>query len=641
MHQTNLFRFYLNLFIATLSLLGNVAVSQQNFGSIVSKNNEYSIDSQNIVSTISVPLKMQGVGFFSISSFSFYIGFDPSKLQFAGVEPVAVSNVSSNVSGNLLSLQWSNPGNPVNMTSNTLVVNILFNRIAIGDVSLIFQPGSKVGGSQGLLPVNYTNTVLLQTWDLSIENVPSNGGTSTGAGNYLPGQLIQLQATPEPGFLFSSWTQNGQNIGSGPNLAFIMPNSHASLQANFTPKSYQVLTHPLPTQGGSTNGSGIYNYGQTVTVQAVPALGYSFSKWTINGVQVSSLPSYSFQMPDSDLDLWANFELINYNLSLNANPPTGGIVTGGGNYHYNQTVVATAIPATGFHFVNWTQGSTIVSDQPNYTFQMPASDYQLTARFLINTYIIDIQTNQDDYGVVSGGGSFTHGSPVSLQAVPNEGYEFVAWTENNQVVSYESNYSFIAEGNRSLTAIFQLFSTCPPPLSLSISELSEYSSTLRWVSAVQISDWKVWWGRALEDTIAGEGVIVEVDTNLLVLDTLSPQTSYIFYVKSYCIENQESEWSEGFSFSTHYVGISQKFHENPWSISPNPGKGVFTLSHPENHVFDGQIQIHDMSGKLMTAESRQIHPENLLDLHFLTPGFYVIKLLAKDKSYSIKLLINK
>jgi len=70
-----------------------------------------------------------------------------------------------------------------------------------------------------------------------------------------------------------------------------------------------------------------------------------------------------------------------YTLTVNGYPSAGGSVTGGGNYASGAQVSLTATAATGYTFVNWTQGGTIVSAEANWTYTMPGSDTTLTANF--------------------------------------------------------------------------------------------------------------------------------------------------------------------------------------------------------------------------------------------------------------------
>ena len=60
-----------------------------------------------------------------------------------------------------------------------------------------------------------------------------------------------------------------------------------------------------------------------------------------------------------------------------------------------------------------------------------------------------------DGGYVSGAGLNDIGSICTLTATANDGYTFVNWTENSEVVSTETTYSFVVTGDRNLVANFE------------------------------------------------------------------------------------------------------------------------------------------------------------------------------------------
>lgn len=590
---------------------------------------------------LSMPITMQGPGLFAVHTFTFVIQFNSSKLHFEGVDALAVSNVSASANGNTLLLNWNNPGSPVSFVENTHVLDIQFSRLEAGDVAFTFLPGSKVGSYAGLLPVTYTNGNLLQTWELSLESVPVQGGFTSGSGDYLPGQVVALQATPNNGYLFENWTQNGQIVSNSPGINYSMPNANAHLKANFAAKSYQVSLQSVPGNGGSTTGAGIYDFGQNVNLNAIAATGYQFINWTKDGEIVSTSPQYSFSMPAGDLSLWANFEAVQYTLTLTPNPAEGGTVSGGGSYLYNQNVTINATASTGYHFVAWTQNGTVLSENPIFTFNMPANGLQLTARFLINTYTIAVQTNNPDFGSVSGGGNFTHGTTVNLQAIPVEEYAFVAWTEAGQPVSFDANYSFTATNDRSLTAFFHLMSSCPTPINLQLNDLSDSTAAFTWLSPVSINQWNCLWGQALGDTLASEGVLVETIQNSIVLNNLSPNTIYVAYVQSHCPDDGLSIWSEPLFFTTHYVDIKEVNPSKNWRIAPNPSRGKIVLSHPNLNNLSLEIQLYTLTGQLLHTQVIPFNHSTELDFQHLENGFYILKVNGKGVSLQHKLIISK
>lgn len=70
-------------------------------------------------------------------------------------------------------------------------------------------------------------------------------------------------------------------------------------------------------------------------------------------------------------------------------------------------------------------------------------------------FLITANPNVKAWGTVSGTGTHTEGTEVTLKAVANSGYQFVAWLENDRQVSTDAEYTFTADSNRSLTAVFE------------------------------------------------------------------------------------------------------------------------------------------------------------------------------------------
>jgi len=144
-----------------------------------------------------------------------------------------------------------------------------------------------------------------------------------------------------------------------------------------------------------------------------------------------------------------------YTISLSASPTSGGNPSGGGTYNYGDNITVFANPNTGYNFVNWTEGGVAVSGNENYTFNVSGSR-SLVAHYVLKTYTISVSANPGAGGSATGGGTFTHGDPVSLSATANTGYHFVNWIENGSQVSTANPFNFTATGNRTLVANFAL-----------------------------------------------------------------------------------------------------------------------------------------------------------------------------------------
>lgn len=132
---------------------------------------------------------------------------------------------------------------------------------------------------------------------------PSEGGTATGGGTYNEGTSCTVTATAATGYTFVHWTENGEEVSTGPGYSFNVTFDR-TLVAHFTyngggedPKYYWVNLRANPEEGGSVWGDGRYEEGQSCTIEAAAGDYYTFVNWTdANGNMVSTDLSYTFEV---------------------------------------------------------------------------------------------------------------------------------------------------------------------------------------------------------------------------------------------------------------------------------------------------------------------------------------------------------
>jgi len=291
-----------------------------------------------------------------------------------------------------------------------------------------------------------------EEYEITATANPSDGGSVSGAGVFDYGQTVTLNATANTGYTFTNWTENGTAVSTDAEYSFTAT-ANRNLVANFQINTYNISATANPTEAGSITGAHEYTHGQTVILNATANTGYNFVNWTENGTAVSTNATYSFTAT-ADRTLVANFEAIVYNISASASPVEGGTVAGAGDYPYHQTVTLNATANTGYTFTNWTEDGNIVSTNATYSFTV-SGNRTLVANFQINTYNISATANPTEAGNITGDGEYTHGQTVTLTATANTGYNFVNWTENGTAVSTNATYSFTATADRTLVANFE------------------------------------------------------------------------------------------------------------------------------------------------------------------------------------------
>jgi len=312
-------------------------------------------------------------------------------------------------------------------------------------------------------PATYTFTVTASasyvavftpnSYTISASANPTAGGTVSGAGSYNYGTSCTLTATPAAGYSFVRWTENGSQVSTNANYTFTVTGNR-TLVANFTQQNYTISVNASPSSGGTVTGGGVFTYGQSCTVTATPATGYSFVRWTKNGTQVSTNASYSFTVTESATYV-AVFSLIGYTISASANPTAGGTVSGAGSYNHGASCTLTATAASGYTFTNWTENGNVVSTNANYTFTV-TSNRTLVANFTAQTFTITTTTHPAGVGSTSGGGAYNYGATCTLRAYYATGYTFANWTKNGTVVSTNSTFTFTVTASATYVANYNI-----------------------------------------------------------------------------------------------------------------------------------------------------------------------------------------
>lgn len=96
------------------------------------------------------------------------------------------------------------------------------------------------------------------------------------------------------------------------------------------------------------------------------------------------------------------------------------------------------------------------------TFTMPAQSNIVTGVFALSgtqapytgNYTLNVVASPAVGGAVSGGGSFLAGSTNTVTAMPASNYLFAGWLLNGTVVSTNTDYTFVLNGNETLVANF-------------------------------------------------------------------------------------------------------------------------------------------------------------------------------------------
>lgn len=258
---------------------------------------------------------------------------------------------------------------------------------------------------------------------------------------------------------------------------------------------YSITANVLPQGAGYTNGGGSFRYGDLCTLTANSYSGYQFVYWMKDGIQVSSNSTYTFTVTEDAVYSACYVSSYSYDLYWTCDPH---------QYEHSMTMVGLvkidgeeqreSYYEVGAFCGSECRGSAMLQYLPRYDkylafltvygndgnsirFKLydhsgwyevnklaPAFSFVADTIcgnpgepyvFNFTSYLtITTQTNVSYGGTVSGGGQYLPGEYCTVTATPNEDYVFMNWTENDEVVSNNANYSFYVEDSRILTAVF-------------------------------------------------------------------------------------------------------------------------------------------------------------------------------------------
>ncbi len=121
------------------------------------------------------------------------------------------------------------------------------------------------------------------------------------------GSNVTFTNSPNDGFEFVSWSVNGQVVSEESVLVYPALDD-LDVVANYSKKMYLVSVSANADEGGSITGgtSGIYNYGDKLTLMAIPSEDFMFDSWIVNGEIVSASATLS-QVIDRETEITAVF----------------------------------------------------------------------------------------------------------------------------------------------------------------------------------------------------------------------------------------------------------------------------------------------------------------------------------------------
>lgn len=221
----------------------------------------------------------------------------------------------------------------------------------------------------------------------------------------------------------------------------------------------EVLWSATDTANSVVNNHNQYSMTFNVDMKARTTYYLYLYTWGENtsselGWQVLDHPQNSSDSRVSTVEITFNsYSLATPKYTLTLNKDAGiSRVSGAGSYEAGTYITATATPASGYTFRNWTNSSgTAISTNSSYSFYMPAGNTTYTANSNLTSYTVNYNAGNYSTGGTNTSANKTHGVALTLPGAifTRTGYTQIGWSENADGSTWDYTTSYT--DNRTIT----------------------------------------------------------------------------------------------------------------------------------------------------------------------------------------------
>jgi len=291
--------------------------------------------------------------------------------------------------------------------------------------------------------------------------VSGGNGTVSGSGTYASGTTVTLTASPAGGYKVKKWTgTNNDSSAANTNTVTMSTNKTVTVEfEQITVVFYNLTTSVTGGSGTIKPTSGTYTSGTVVTLTASPASGYKVKKWTGTENDSSTGNSNTVKM-NANKTVTVEFEqipvVVTYALTASVSGGGGTVSPASGTYNEGTVVTLTASPAAGYQVSKWTGTNDDSSTSNTNTVTMNAKK-TVTVAFVKKKYTLTTSVSGGS-GSISpeSGGSYDHGSVVTLTAQPAACYHVKKWTGTSNDTSTELSNTVTMTANRTVSVEFAI-----------------------------------------------------------------------------------------------------------------------------------------------------------------------------------------
>ena len=426
-----------------------------------------------------------------------------------------------------------------------------------------------------------------------------------------------------------------------------------------------TITLSVETGTGNLGGTVTGVIGEGSTFVEITGITYDVAE---TGVQVKAEAEGLQTAVSSAIDVLER----SFTVTLNANIPGAGELTGGGSYVVGEQVTIEAVANEGFNFEEWILDGDEFSSNPEHTFTMPDRDLLITAYFteaftgdpvLVHYWHFNTMTGEtvtevpSDYSASGLSATITYpgtgdgymDARTHREADPVSNFNLRQGQEpdqgavlrvRNPAVTRELLFEIPSTGYQNLVVTY----------ATTRSENGGQFQRFEY-SADGGSSW-ITVGADIEVPFIGElgvdeevGVYAHVSLDLSEIAEVNDNPDLWFRILSIGEGNDNPSGNQRFdNFSVDGIPMDDVRVEEPISlnpgirVSPNPTRGPVTIAVSEPGAL---IHIYNINGMLVMQQ--KVHQETLtIDTSQLNKGVYVVYAIlpSSGKPVSVKLIVQ-
>jgi len=281
-----------------------------------------------------------------------------------------------------------------------------------------------------------------------------------GTHKYLTSAIVELEASPEEGWIFDRWEVN-EEFYSSEEATTIEIDSEKMVKAFFLRKPV-TLTMEEPIGEGNVvpiPGEYQYDYATVVGLVASPMEGWEFDRWQVDEAFYSSEEATELLM-DTNKIVKAFFnEEPAASVTLSMLEPIGqGVVAPAVGDHKcdaGKSVTLQATPAEGWLFEQWLVEDAVYSTEREAKLTMN-TDRNVRAVFVRKTHTLTMLEPSGSGNVepAVGDSTYEEGSEVTLVATPSNGWDFDFWEIDRVFFSSSEQITITMNASKTAKAFF-------------------------------------------------------------------------------------------------------------------------------------------------------------------------------------------